>query len=325
MGTRAPPAPERRQPMNCNADPQEPNPNRPGPAVPPQSPVFRATQADRYHRQEAIREIEGATGRRLLTYTAAPDALLDRPDVTYFADLIDDLHHDDDVDLMISTNGGDVDAALRIVHLLRKAVPDGSLRAIVPNTAKSAGTIIAIGMDRICMSDTSELGPVDPLLMLPGPGGSRIRRPAKAYVTAFDEAVERAADPDNPDRAAVWQRLLDNFDPAARIMCLEAIERTRDSAEQLLRDGMFRHGLPRQGTTSWTQVAANLVSSGRLRTHGAVINCDEAERIGLEIDYFPRHAPLWQAFWRLHCLQIVKLSPGERLFEATRVSLHIVD
>lgn len=291
---------------------------------PPQSPVFRATQADRYQRQEALRQIEDETGRRLICYAAAPEALLDRADVTYFADLVHDLGPDEDVDLMISTNGGDVDAALRIVHLLRKSVPGGQLRAVIPNTAKSAGSLVAIGMDRIVMSDTSELGPIDPLLMVPGPGGILVRRPAKAYVAAFEEAVELAA-ADDPARAAVWQRLVETFDPAMLVMCREALDRTRDSAEQLLRDGMFRPGVARDGSASWTQVAANLIASGRLRTHGAVITCDEAQRIGLEVDYLDPRSDLWQAFWRLHCLQIIRLGGRDRLFEGRRVSLHIVD
>jgi hypothetical protein len=293
------------------------------PAAPPQSPVFRATNADRYQRQEALREIEDATGRRLICYTAAPEAMLDRADVTCFADLVHDLDEDADVDLMITTHGGDVDAALRIVHLLRKAVPRGTLRAVIPNTAKSAGTLVAIGTDRLVMSDTSELGPIDPLLIVPGPAGTAVRRPAKSYVAAFSEAVDRAADAADPDRAAVWQRLVESFDPAMLVMCRQALDRTRDSAEQLLRDGMLRPGAARDGTATWTQVAANLMSSERLKTHGAVITCDEASRMGLEVEYLPRQDPLWQAYWRLHCLQVVRLETSDRLFEGRRVSLHV--
>lgn len=309
----------------------DPAPDRSGTRVgvglpqPPQSPVFRATQADRYQRQEALRQIEEETGRRLICYAAAPEALLDRTDVTYFADLVHDLGPDEDVDLMISTNGGDVDAALRIVHLLRKRVPGGRLRAVIPNTAKSAGTLVAIGMDRIVMSDTSELGPIDPLLMVPGPGGILVRRPAKAYTVAFEETLERAAAADDETRAAVWQRLVETFDPAMLVMCREALDRTRDSAEQLLRDGMFRPGAARDGNASWTQVAANLIASGRLRTHGAVITCDEAQRMGLEVDHLDPRSDLWQAFWRLHCLQVIRLGGGDRLFEGRRASLHVVD
>ena len=42
---------------------------------PPQTPLFRATQADRYRRQEQIKAIEAATGRTLICYISGPAGL----------------------------------------------------------------------------------------------------------------------------------------------------------------------------------------------------------------------------------------------------------
>ena len=286
---------------------------------PRQTPLFRASQMARYTRQEMIKQIEQSTGRRLICYVATPGAVLDRMDVAGFADLIHDLSEDAHVDVMLNAYGGDVDAAHRVVHLLRKAVPKGHISAVIPDSAKSAGTLLAIGMDRLTMSDTSELGPIDPAVKVPGPAGIDVRRPAQAYIAAFEEALDKATTEDV--LAGSWRRVLQSFDPAAVTTCRQALQRTKSYAEQVLRDGMFAGDLKGQATSSWTQVAANLISQNRWGTHGAVITCDEAQKIGLEVDYLPFKDDLWQAYWGLYCQQLVALQPGEKLFESARVSL----
>lgn len=276
-----------------------------------------------YTRRQMIEEIESCTRRRLICYIATPTVLLERTDVSGFADLVDDLEPDSNVDLMINVYGGDVDAAHRAAYLIRKSVPDGTVHAVIPDSAKSAGTLLAIGTDRLLMSDTSELGPIDPLLTVPGPAGPDVRRPAQAYIAAFEEALTNAAS-DDPS-ALSWKQVLDTFDPASVTKCRQAVERTRIFAEQVLRDGMFSSRAVRTGTGNWTQVAADLLAANRWGTHGAVITCDEARSIGLEVDHLPRQSDLWQAYWRLYCHQIYGLQPGEKLFESRRVSLTISD
>lgn len=288
---------------------------------PSQTPVFRASQMARYTRQEMVRNIEKRTARRLICYVATPGALFTRADVSGFADLVHDLAPDEDVDLLINTYGGDTDAAYRVIHLIRKAVPQGSVHAVIPDSAKSAGTLLAIGTDRLIMSDTSELGPIDPLVRVPGTAGADARQPAQAYIAAFEEALTKAS---SDDPAAVpWAEVLRSFDATSVKTCRQAVNRTRLYAEEVLKGGMFAGKTTGTGSSSWTQVAANLVNRNRWGTHGAVITCDEACEIGLEVDYLPRLDDVWQAYWRLYCLQIVALEAGERLFEGARVSLTV--
>ncbi|MFL6238400.1 MAG: SDH family Clp fold serine proteinase [Actinomycetes bacterium] len=288
---------------------------------PPQTPAFRAKEAVRYLRQDAIKQIEEVLESRVICYIAADNSWLTRSDVLFFADLAHDLQPDDDVHFVISATGGDVDAAFRVVQLLRQAVPDGRLVAVVPSSATSAATLLAIGMDRILMSDTSELSPIDPLVNVPCHGGGMVRQPAIAYETAFKEAMEHAKDANDPERE-VWARIVHDFDQASLVVCGQAIQRTRDYADALLRDGMFREGNQTVSTASFTQVTSNLMSKSRFSGHGAVITHAEAKKIGLEVDYLPRTDDLWQAFWRLYCLQILALERGETLFEGRQASLH---
>lgn len=288
---------------------------------PPQTPVFRATQAPRYQRQDLIKQIEDALGQRVICYVAGQESLLARSDVLFFADLVHDLQPNDDVHFVIAGSGGDVDAAFRVARLLRQAVPNGTLTGVVPASATSAMTLLAIGTDRVLMSDTSELSPIDPLVQVPCQGGGVMRQPALAYVTAFEEALDRATNSDE-SRREIWSSVVHDFDQTSLLVCRQAIQRTRDYADALLREGMFKPGTEAAARAAWTQVGSNLMSRGRHSGHGTVITHGEAATIGLEVEYLPRTDDLWQAFWRLYCLQAMALEPGDVLFEGSRASLH---
>ncbi len=132
--------------------------------VPPitKTPLYQAIHAARYQRQALIREIEVLSGNKLICYIAGISAPVDREDVVCFVDLLHNITCGQNVDLMLHTGGGDIDAAEKLMAMIRKKVSTGQVRVIVPDYAKSAGTLMALGADRIIMSDSSELGPIDP-------------------------------------------------------------------------------------------------------------------------------------------------------------------
>ena len=68
--------------------------------------------------------------------------------------------------LMVSTPGGDPIAAERIINICRTHSGTGDYWAIVPGKAKSAGTMICFGATKIYLAPASELGPVDPQIVM---------------------------------------------------------------------------------------------------------------------------------------------------------------
>ena len=60
---------------------------------------------------------------------------------------------------------------------------------------------------------------------------------------------------------------------------------------------------------------------GVARAHGQVINVEEAERMGIKVRRMPAHDPLWDAYWRLYCLQKLAVKDGEKIFESEFASL----
>lgn len=61
--------------------------------------------------------------------------------------------------MILTTLGGDADAAYRIAKLLCRRYK--TFRLLVPSYCKSAGTLIALGASEIVMTDIGELGPLD--------------------------------------------------------------------------------------------------------------------------------------------------------------------
>lgn len=64
-----------------------------------------------------------------------------------------------ELDIILNTPGGHIESAFNITKLLRKHAK--KVNIIVPYMAKSAGTLICLGADKIILNIISELGPLD--------------------------------------------------------------------------------------------------------------------------------------------------------------------
>lgn len=131
----------------------------------------------------AVQAVESITKRNLICYTAFlrhPAGTIVQEDSQFIEHLlrsIDLEQYPGTLDLFLQTPGGDPTAAERIVMTCRSYAK--SFRVIVPQTAISAGTLIAMGADSILMTETSELGPIDPQMIISS-GQDQILRPAAA-------------------------------------------------------------------------------------------------------------------------------------------------
>jgi len=63
---------------------------------------------------------------------------------------------------MINSPGGNADVAEKMIRMCRQRFQ--TFNIIVPDYAKSAATMIALGSDKIMMGYLAELGPIDPQL-----------------------------------------------------------------------------------------------------------------------------------------------------------------
>jgi hypothetical protein len=284
------------------------------PKQPVRTPLYRATNSERYSRQSRIREIQEVTESKLICYVSGPLASLTRDDILPLVDLLHVIPAGSNIDLLLHTPGGEIDAAEKMANMIRRHVGDGGVfRVVVPDFAKSAGTLVSLAADTVVMSDSSELGPIDPQLRLPDGTGGLPLRPAQSYVDGYKALVKLVND--NPG-APAYEAMLKKYDPTLLDICNKVINRSTKLAEELLKRGMFREG------GNFTATAAELSDNQKWLQHNVPIDYLEAKRMGLEVTYLEPTNELWQQFWALYCEQRLARNPDNcKLFESDYVSI----
>lgn len=252
-----------------------------------QSPKYWAKEKDRYLRQLLISDIEELTGRPLIVYFSQLNQEISHTDPDDLAEIIQAISGDS-VDLFIQTPGGLVDACEKIISVLRKKFKD--YRVIVPSWAKSAGTVIALSSSEIVLGINSELGPIDPHFGING-----LMVPCQ--IIAQDE----------------------NLPQHLRIMANLAANRMRQMAFDILQNGMMKG----KGSAEIDDVLNKISDTVGYMSHGAVIDYDEAHRLGLKVRYLQHDDEVWRRIWLLYCLYDydAKLKNLGKVFEGNRFSI----
>jgi len=283
--------------------------------IPSQSPLFHSIHLPRYDRQSQIRKIEEVTGRRLIAYVAGPATSIGSADIPPFVDLLSDVDRGSDLDLLLHTPGGDVDQAERIVTMCRTKIgADARFRVIVPDSAKSAGTLIALASDEIVMGYCSELGPIDPQIFINTKNGETMARPATSFLDGLDEIIASVG---TGTLSPAYFPLLDKLDPALIDFCKKAIARSERFATEFLAKYMLA-GDPAKAAA----VAQFFNDQKKHLSHGAAINADLAAQQGLKITYLEPESDLWNAYWMLYVqMRLTWQNTGQRLFESRKTSL----
>lgn len=305
-------------------------------SAPTQTPLYYVLNEARYRRQELIRQAQEILARypaedettvpsrrKLLVYFANiqhPYSAINAEDITPFQEMLIDCQRSRAycADLLIQSGGGDIDTAEKLVMMLRQQLPDG-FRVIVAERAKSAATLIALASDAILMSDTSELGPIDPQIPTRFEQGIPVWRPAQSFLDGLKHILEETAQ--NGMLNPAYFPILTNIDPALIDMCEKAILRSKGFAERWL-----KHGMHRNNPNKAAEVAARLCDTQQYTSHGAVISYIEArDELGLNVLYVPADAPVWNALWMLYTTYVVHAAQYRlrKVFETDTVSVQL--
>lgn len=231
------------------------------------SSKYWAKEKDRLLRQLLIGDIEQTTGRELIAYFAQLDEGINHTDPDDLSEIIEGLSTGH-VDLFIQTPGGNVDAVEKFISVLSQRVQ--SYRVIVPSWAKSGGTVIAISATTILLGVNSELGPIDPQILLPELG------PMPCEFICRDESK----------------------DAVLRDYAQASINRTKGLTKKIMMRGMLSDLSDEQVDDK----IEKLSSSGGYNSHGAVIDFSEAKNLGLSVEWMAPESELWRRVWLLYCL-----------------------
>lgn len=268
--------------------------------LPSQSPVFWAKEKERYLRQLAISDFQQITKRYLIVYYAdclAPvGAEISGTDDVFLNEVLQKVPPGAPIDVLIETNGGYTDAAEKLVAQLRQKTPD--IRVLVPRRAKSNGTLIALAGASIVMGPASELGPIDPFLVI----GPDVALPVHIILRTPREQV----------------------DPFIYQSAELAFNQTKRLAVKLLKEGM----LAGESQETIEKIVRALATRDEFHSHGAVIDAGEASTLGLKIEKLAENETLWQWLWLLRCmyeqdsnrLGLAKIIESEAVSQSIRIA-----
>ena len=188
------------------------------------------------------------------------------------------------------------------------------LTVIVPDIAKSAGTLFTIGASHIIMGPTSDLGPTDPQIVV---------KPNQPFVAAKDiiKSVEDAAAAvqRQPETYALYSALLSDVTALLLQQARAALARGSDLLSEALASNAHR------STKDVTALAATLkpLLVDAPNSHGAIFGANEATAANLPVLTLKPDSDQWRAIWALWTRYFHLSDAGGKqmlAFEGTRVS-----
>ena len=207
------------------------------------------------------------------------------------------------LDLVIHTPGGDTAATESIAHYLRSLFGT-DIRAIVPQLALSAGTVLCCAARVVLMGRQSSLGPIDPQVN---------ERPAHAVVEEFDRAGREMKE--DPDRVQLWRPILEQYEPTMVGECEKAIAWSREVARDLLLTGMFADASDADAVVD--RVLHGLIDHPVTKAHARHLPIETVREMGLAVQALEDDPALHDAVLSVHNAALLTFmnTPAYRLIE----------
>jgi hypothetical protein len=228
--------------------------------------------------QSLISDIEAMTGERLVTYWNSSSGSICNNDVLALYGVLRDLPRTERLSLFIKSDGGSGQASLRMIHLLRQYV--SHLTVLVPLECASAGTMLALGANRILMGPMAYLSAVDTSLTHDLSPLDRDNHRVKVSQDELDRAVrlfqeQRGA---GDGQANPYAALFQHVHP----LVIGAVDRSSALSTRLCAEILGYH--MQDGTAA--EAISNTLNAG-YPSHSYPITLREAQRIGLNADVLP--------------------------------------
>jgi hypothetical protein len=275
--------------------------------------------AQREKRIELLKRIEkheakGQAGIKMgcLAFFSTDAAGIESGDIPVIGDALMSLGDVDRLNLIINSPGGDGTVAEKIIELCRAYCKE--FKVIVPNRAKSAATVIALGADEIIMGYCSELGPIDAQVPIVVSGIPRYIS-AQSFIDArngleskFKESVKKKEDP-----RAVLQQIA-SLDIPFIDHCEKLMEFSQEVARKYLAKYMFSQIKPLDAQRAAVdKVLKGLSSVSIFKVHGRMIDGNAAKTdLKLNVRLLGKDDPVWEDIWQYYVRADVSLSRNQR-------------
>jgi ATP-dependent protease ClpP protease subunit len=271
-------------------------------------------------RQGLIKEIEALDTikpRRLLVYignVANPNSSINMTHIVPLADALTGIGRTENLDLMIHTLGGSGDTAEKVVEMCRNHC-SGEFRVIIPNMAKSAGTLIALGADTIVMGHCSEVGPTDPQIRITV-GNAPQMISAWTFIHARDELAAKVNEANaRGENADAYLQQLATIDSVFVKHCEQLMEFAKKVGRKWIAARLTATSVPKAEAEKRADEVIDFLSDVQEHIiHGRLIlakelktNCEPTLHI-LELE---ETSSLWQKLWNLYVrYEVFLMSPN---------------
>jgi hypothetical protein len=227
-------------------------------------------------RRKYLTQLHEKTGRNVIAYYSGwlskpglAQLTINDEDKNGFMSAVHQLDRSRGLDLILHTPGGSIAATQSIVDYLHKMF-GSDIRAIIPQIAMSAGTMIACSCKQIVMGAQSNLGPIDPHFR---------DVPTYGIIKEFKRALREIKG--DPSKIAIWQPIISQYRPTFLSQCEQAIKLSSEFVQEQLTRFMFADD-PKAKQKAKRSCKA-LSDYTRNKSHDRHIHAEECEKIGLKI------------------------------------------
>lgn len=266
-------------------------------------------------RREHLARLRQVTQRNVIVYYSAwlqkPELAqqgysgfsLDDSDKGGFMTAVHKLDRTKGLDLVLHTPGGEMAATESLVDYLRSLFGN-DIRAIVPQLAMSAGTMIALSCRQILMGAHSSLGPIDPQIA---------GLPAHAIIEEFNSAADQIRK--DPATIPLWQPIIAKYSPTLVGECQKAIDWSGKIVREWLQTGMFA-GDPNAKEKA-DQIVNELGDHALTLSHARHISLKRAKDLGVVVDAIEDNDELQDAILSVHhaCIQTLTATHATKIIE----------
>jgi hypothetical protein len=187
-------------------------------------------------RKACYADIEKHRGRPLLIYATkflegmppGTPNFIDLSDVDGFTDLINSVKGSKSIDVLLHSPGGRPDATERLVGLLRGKFEN--VHFLIPHSAYSAATMLALSGNSIVLHPSAILGPIDPQI-----NGV----PARSIKRGFEKVKERIAK-EGPGALPAYIPLIEKYSLELLELCDDSEKLSKELVSTWLTKYMFK-------------------------------------------------------------------------------------
>lgn len=240
------------------------------------TPAIAPTNILDVERRKYLKCLHEYTGRNVIAYYSG---FLQKPgiaasgindnDKNGFMQAVCGLDKSKGLDLILHTPGGEIAATESIVNYL-KEIFGNDIRAIIPQIAMSAGTMMALSCKELIMGKESNIGPIDPQF-----NGVSCDGVIEEFKQACDDIKK------DPTQIPLWQVIIGKYHPTFLGDCVKAKEWSQQMVKDWLKENMLRKSKNKSQIAE--NIIKNLADHAETKAHSRHIHMKECKKIGIKV------------------------------------------